>query len=549
MGDEATVRYRNGQAFAAQGAWDAALAEFLASEQHRRSWQAAAGAARCLEKLGRYDESLDRFEALLREHSASLTAEFRAQVQERVDALRRLVGLIEVDGAEPGAAISVDGRRRGEYPLVAPLRVPVGSHVVRVVKEGFEPFEARVEVAGGKFDRVDARLVPLQRAGRLHVAERSGRAFVVVVDGIEVGKTPWDGQLSPGEHVVALRGDGIVGSAPMRVVVEESRTVPLTLAAEELAASLRVESVPANATIAIDGVTVGRGIWEGRLHAGKHRVEMAAPGFMPARYEVNIARGGWRVMRIDLGRDLRSPFRTQTARFTAEMAVGVPLLASFGGQVAIGCTAAPSCKNVLQPGLYTIARAGYELASRIGFGIAGGYVASSELFRGRPVSFSVRGQTGPTSTYTYTALVDDSIWARAGLAGAWAGVTFGDRVPIHLRLGAGALLGTASDARSDGTLPSAQSRTLWNATATHPLRAAYLAPEARVGLVLGPHAELSLGIDMLLVFQPSPPTWGTYSIPVTPYLPTARAGGYHAEVYSSPTLVALTPALAARYDF
>src|SRR5579863_7996531 len=56
LGDEATVRYRNGQAFAAREAWDAALAEFLASEQHRRSWQAAAGAARCLEKLGRYDE-------------------------------------------------------------------------------------------------------------------------------------------------------------------------------------------------------------------------------------------------------------------------------------------------------------------------------------------------------------------------------------------------------------------------------------------------------------------------------------------------------------
>jgi hypothetical protein len=458
-------------------------------------------------------------------------------VQGRVDELRRLVGLVEVDGAEPGAEIAVDGLQRGEYPLAAPLRARVGTHVVRVVKEGFEPFEARVEVAGGKLERVDARLRPLRRAGRLRVIEQSGRALVVLVDGSVVGKTPWDGQLSPGEHAVALRGEGDVGTPPMRVVVEESRTVPLTLSAEELAAALRVEPVPANATVAIDGVTVGRGVWEGRLRAGPHRIEIAAPGFLPASEGVDILRGEQRVARIDLRRDPRSPFHSQAPRFTVEIATGVPLLVTFAGEVATSCT--NPCRKPLEPGVYAVARGGYELGSRIAFGVAGGYVVSAVKYQDRTTSFT-------SGSGARAATVGDSIWMRTAIAGAWGQITFGDSVPFHLRLGAGALVGSASDSRT-GTLLSTPPAPLAPATETHAFHAGYIAPEIRLGLALGPHAELSLGIDMLLAFNVSPPTWSsTRTIAV---LPAGPVGRYPSEVYSSTMIVTFSPALGARYDF
>jgi hypothetical protein len=284
-------------------------------------------------------------------------------------------------------------------------------------------------------------------------------------------------------------------------------------------------------------VPVGRGIWEGRLLAGAHRIEIAAPGFLPAREEVSIPRGGQRALRIDLGRDPRSPFRSQAPRFTAELAVGVPLLAAFGGQVAISCTS--PCQSPLGPGLYAVARGGYELGSRVSFGIVAGYMASTEMFRDRSTSFTVGSRAR-------AATVGDSLWGRAGLAGGWGQVTFGDRVPFHLRLGAGALLGSASDSRT-GTLAGTPPATLAPATETHPLHAAYIAPEARVGLALGPHVELSLGIEMLLAFSVSPPTWSsTREVDV---LPAGPAGHYPAEVYSSPSIVAFSPSVGARYDF
>src|SRR6185369_14685078 len=166
----------------------------------------------------------------------------------------------------------IDGRERGDFPSPAPLRVAAGSHLVRVSRTGFLPFEARVDVAGGQTVRITARLLPLSRSGRLRVADQAGRVLEVVVDGAVVGKTPWEGALAAGDHVVFLRGADDLGTQPVSVPVELDRTATLTLAAEELAAEVRIEPVPVNAGVAIDGVAVGRGIWDGRLRAGPHRI-------------------------------------------------------------------------------------------------------------------------------------------------------------------------------------------------------------------------------------------------------------------------------------
>src|SRR5262249_9748907 len=203
--------------------------------------------------------------------------------------MRSIVGEVSVSFAPPGASISIDGLPRGQVPLLAPLRVAAGRHVVRVAKTGFAAFEASIIVAGGQGERVAARLEPLRPSGRVRIAEQGGRALDVLVDGSRMGESPWEGPLLPGPHVVVLRGEGNLGTPPVQLTVEVDRTTPLTLAAEELDAALRVEPVPMNASVAIDGVTVGRGIWDGRLPAGVHRVEIAAPGFFAEARRLGLA--------------------------------------------------------------------------------------------------------------------------------------------------------------------------------------------------------------------------------------------------------------------
>jgi len=533
--DEAFAHFDKGLALYDRGAWAAALAEFLEARRLHPLRNAVYQAGLCLSNLQRYDEALDRFESTLRDFGDAMPADVKERVQRKVVEMRGLVGEVTVTGAEPGATITVDGLGRGEHPLLAPLRVAAGSHLVRISKSGFESFEVRILVAGGQTERVTAHLDPLGPAGRVRVAELSGKALDVIVDGSRMGTSPWEGPLAPGPHVVVLRGEGDLGTPPVQVTVEVDRTTPLTLAAAELGAALRVEPVPVNASVAIDGVTVGRGIWDGRLHAGTHAVEIAAPGFLTEKQEVTLAPRAQRVARVELRRDPRSPFAGQAARFTAELTVGVPQLGAFYGQVGDSCTGA--CSGPFDVTGYAVARGGYELGSRVAFGVAIGTLVSGRGYAQRETNVAPAGTHSPCS-----ATADDGIWEHAAVLGGWGQMTFGDRLAIHLRLGAGALLGTVSDTRSGAVLGCAL-HAVAPFTESAPLRAFYLDPEARVGLALGHHVEITLGLEVLLAFTVATPTWSGVHGGVAWDPPSGT------ETYASPRLIAFTPVLGSRYDF
>ncbi|MGK4005500.1 PEGA domain-containing protein [Sorangium sp. So ce1036] len=545
--ERAAEHYRRGLAFYDRRDWSMALAEYLAARQIYASWAATSGAALCLSNLGRHDEALEMFEALQRDFGDRLPAAAKDAAQRKLDELRQLVGILEVDAAEPGAQIVIDGRHRGEAPLRAPLRLTSGSHWVRVFKEGFAPFEQRVEIAGDRLSRVRARLRPLARLGRLRVMEKEGRPLEVVVDGNVMAKVPWEGLLAPGEHTVALRGEGNLGTPPVRVEVTVDRTVPLTLSAEELAASLRVEPVPVSATVAVDGVTVGRGVWEGRLRAGAHRVEIAAPGFLPESRRVVLGRDHTEVARVTLERDPSSPFWRRPARpsrFVVEAVTSAVLVPSFGGDVAGTCIR--GCEASLGAGASTVLHAGYELGMGLGFGATAGYLAAAQRLGGRAITVIPIGLPPNQGT------VDDRLALRAALLGGWLGFTLplDERVPLHFRLGAGVLTGSLLDERTRGAFLSGGGApyTLGPYVQKHPALFLHATPEVRISLPLARHIQLSAGIAFpVLVDVGHPrPAWD-----VTQAVPAGEdgRGSFPAERLAGPVLLTIAPGIGARYEF
>src|SRR5262245_55376847 len=64
---QAEERFYKGLRLFREQLWDAALAEFLESRAMHATRAATRNAALCLRKLGRFDEALDLFEAMLRE--------------------------------------------------------------------------------------------------------------------------------------------------------------------------------------------------------------------------------------------------------------------------------------------------------------------------------------------------------------------------------------------------------------------------------------------------------------------------------------------------
>jgi hypothetical protein len=330
--------------------------------------------------------------------------------------------------------------------------------------------------------------------------------------------------------------------------VVEDRTTALTLQAEELLAALRVVPTPVNAGVAIDGVSIGHGIWEGRLHDGPHRIEVSAEGFLPAAEEVTIGQDQHREVRIDLRRDPRSSFARRRSRTMIEAGVSIALAPLFGGDVASGCSGA--CSGGVPAGGYAVVRAGRELAMGISFGVSAGYLAAVQRLHARPASLNVVGDSPET------VQADDSLWVHAALIGAWAGLSFDLPIRLQLRLGGGAMLGSASDTRSgsgpSGTLePSGQKR---------PFRGVYLAPELRVGLWTRGHLEVIAGIGLIAAFAPSRPTWtqGPCQAPSAIRISdgyctvvtgaSSELGAFPTQTFLGPIL-AITPGIGASYAF
>jgi len=535
---EARRHFEKGVVLLRDNAFAAALAEFLQSRALYSTRSATYNAGLCLRKLQRYDEALDMFESLLREFP-DLPPEDKVAAQREVVELRDLVGTIEVQGAEPGAAIVIDGRYRSDYPALEALRVPVGSHVVRVYKEGFEPFEARVDVAGAQTAQVMARLRTMAESGRLRVIEASGRPLTVVVDGVAVGKTPWEGLLTVGNHVVLLRGEGNLGTQPVMAPVRRDQTTPLSLVAEELNASLRVEPTPAGARVTLDATFVGRGIWEGRLRAGKHTVEVDAEGFLPVSRAVILAPKQREVLTATLERDPRAAQWKRPGRFLVEVGGAALLSPIFGGDVAAGCR--DGCSTGPGVGGYGMVRGGYEMGAGLGFGLTVGYLTLERTTHDRATTLQPVGLGAARGTATDTLLL------QGFLAGAWAGLSIGERVPLHMRIGGGFVLGAIADERTGAFAASDGSD-----YAVGPLgdrlgaRFLYSAPEVRVGLRVGAHLELSAGVTGILLFALGPPTWDS----ARPINASADGiGTFKAETLVDPLTLIIAPGLGAQYDF
>jgi len=68
--------------------------------------------------------------------------------------------------------------------------------------------------------------------------------------------------------------------------------------------------------VSVDSVVVGQGVWEGKLRAGGHRIEVAAAGFRPARQDVTLAKADREQRTVTLERDESSPLwkRSHPAR-------------------------------------------------------------------------------------------------------------------------------------------------------------------------------------------------------------------------------------------
>ena len=127
------------------GDYERALVFYEESRELVASVPNTTNAAICLDKLGRFDEALERYEELLTMFSDKLTQEDRDAIAPEMAKLRRKVGSVDVRSNTKGSLV-IDGRPRGSLPMVAPSRVLPGQRVVQVMSEGYRTYRKTIEV-------------------------------------------------------------------------------------------------------------------------------------------------------------------------------------------------------------------------------------------------------------------------------------------------------------------------------------------------------------------------------------------------------------------
>ena len=465
---------------------------------------------------------------LLAKFGSQTPPEEKKQIEDAMAELRAFVGEIDVESPERDATIVVDGQQRGTTPLPAPITVNAGTHTVRVSKEGFEAFETQVAVAGKQRKAVTAPLKALSKAGRLVVQEAEGKALEVVLDGAVVGKTPWQGTVGVGVHSVALRGEGDIGTPPATASVQEGQSSTLSLRATKLDAQLKVEPVPTNSRVDIDGVTVGSGVWQGKLTSGTHRVEVTSEGHVPFRGEVTISSGKSEQMQVKLERDLSNPiWKTGFApHIYLELALGAAIAPSFGGGADLSCSGNVSfpdgssgegCSDRARPfGFYGGLRGGYQLTSGLGVELLVGYTRLSESMSRRIVA------SGEGNTRWASSDYEDTTEIGGPLATLGASYQLLEKTPLLFRISGGVLrarVTTTNDGTYTATVPHPRDSSI-TANVTQSARAIeevqdlwipLIAPEVRFGYRFGKRFTLDLGVAAFVFFgPPSPRTSTTY---------------------------------------
>ncbi len=466
-------------------------------------------AAVTLQQLRRFVDARAMYRRLVSSYGAELSPDERQTVDKSLAELEKRIASVVVHSQPAGAKVVVDGRALGSTPIS--IGVDAGNHWLRLFKEGYSAYEAPLDLAGGEEKSVEAALQALTRSGRLRVAEASGMALDVLVDGVPVGKTPWEGNVEAGTRNVVLKGVGQIGTPPSSATVFEGKLSVLTLKVATLDAEIRIVPVPSNALVHVDGVPVGSGVWEGRLPSGSHVVEATAPGFLSIRREQKLSRGGKSELKLELERDPADPRWRQSvwrAHPYVELTGGVLLSPGFAGGAGRACSRGDCGDHGLAFGFLFGARGGYQLSGGLGLELFIGVLSAKESMT-RVQTLEGEADFGRSSSENF----HDSTKFFGPAAALSASYRFFERTPFTARAWVGVarvrnrhetrgdFVGTASNP-TNGETATYRMNDVAIAEDDQQLWLPFAGPEVRFGYRVSPRLSFDLGAAFLVFLGP-----------------------------------------------
>lgn len=265
-----------------------ALTHYQAANQAAPSSHAEMGVADALYNLGKLGESYETYTDVDQTYGPKLAAADKSLVAKRLKELASKTGWLSIRVSEPGAEVDVDGASIGTSPVPALKRVPVGTHAVHVSKAGFKPFDASANVAADDKAIVEVTLAPAAQQGHVVVHSSGTEPLRVLVDGVDVGATPWEGDLPPGAHTISGRSSTSSAEGQTVQITAGSNT-SVDLSASATTAHLQIRTSDGKGIIYVDGVVKGEGAFEGDVSPGPHTIVVSRDGYERFEKTVTLA--------------------------------------------------------------------------------------------------------------------------------------------------------------------------------------------------------------------------------------------------------------------
>jgi hypothetical protein len=198
-------------------------------------------------------------------------------------------GELEVKSKPSGAKVYMDGKEAGETPVILSGVVP-GRHQIRVIKEGYDPFEV-MEVLGVERKEIIATLKKTVRGGDL-VVHTAPPGASIYLDGKLVGTSPYDGKgLSPGTYRIRVIKEGFETWERVENV-EAGKRVEVIAQLKVKVADLEVRSEPPRATVYLDGKNMGETpVTLSGVRAGQYSIRVVKEGYHPYEERVELIGG------------------------------------------------------------------------------------------------------------------------------------------------------------------------------------------------------------------------------------------------------------------
>ncbi len=230
----AKADYDAAKVLASDGDFAGALIKFQSAYDQSKDPRLLYNIAFCEKNLRHYAKAIAALQRYLAEGTGLLTDKDRKEADGLIQTFQPFTTNATFKVSEDGAQIFVDDAPAGVSPLAAPVVLDIGERHIRVVKDGFKPFEKTLPVGGSAAVAVDVVLEKEVHEGHIVVDAPAGAS--IVLDGSPPSTGKLDATVPAGGHQLRVTAPGM-RPFQSEVVIQDKETRSIQVALEPEAAA------------------------------------------------------------------------------------------------------------------------------------------------------------------------------------------------------------------------------------------------------------------------------------------------------------------------